>query len=785
MRKLTFPLLAMLLIAAACSGADEPPQVTGPTISESPDGTGADDPSVQLDPDDIRLLSMLIPFQDCGELLDHIKNEARERVGPYGLDFHGGGFFFAEEDAVLAETADDAAAGDGAEFDSGVRERASEPAAAQGQGGDSPDFTGTNVQELGVDEPDLVKTDGERILVVSENVLSYIDLSSGDPTKTDSIRIQEGWGHELFFQGDRALLFSNGEFGHPIPVEPLVAGDEVATSPPVSPEFFGPASTIYEIDLSDPGDLEIVATLELQGQYLSARRIGDTVRLALTSPPTQLPWVYPASPAGEERAERSNRELIEETTIEDWIPQYELTTTEGTTTGPLLDCDRLHRPAQFSGFDVVSVLSFDIAGGIDRGNGAGVLASGQTVYSSTDRFYVATTAWAGEEIESQDGIVQWEENYTTNLHAFAITPGEPAQYVASGSVDGSLLNQFSMDEYDGYIRVITTEGSPWNVQERSETSLVVMEERGDQLVEVGRVGGLGKGETLYSARLLDDIGFAVTFRQIDPFYVLDLTDPTNPQVTGELKIPGFSTYLHPVDGDLVVGVGQHADNEGRTLGLKVSLFDVADPADPVEVDTWIMDGANSPVEYDHRAFQYLSDRGLAIVPFSTYSGLDNGAVLLRIEGQDITELGRVTHTPPQTQPTSDCRRLDADELPDESELSFISREGGIVQYCGPNDTGGYGAWWCEVIPLAELRSWGDPTAMDRLIDDLTGGQFDPDGPDDERVELCWPDGGNFRYQIQRSLVIDDTLWTMSTSQMQANELDVLDDLPVRAVVELG
>ncbi len=781
MRKLTFPLLAILLVAAACSSTEDPPQVTGPTVGadDGTDGNGADDPVVELDPDDIRLLSRLVPFRDCDELLKHLKDEARERVGPYGLDYFGGGFF-RDEIAVLEETGDfgDDAASE-AEADRGTAGRAPQ---AEGGDGDA-EYTGTNVQEAGVDEPDLVKTDGERILVVSENVLTYVDVSSGDPEKTDSIRIPEGWGHEMFFQGDRALLFTNGgTFPHPIP---LIEGDADVAESTISPEWYPAGAAIIEVDLSDPDDLEIVATLKIQGQYLSARRVGDTVRLALTSPPNQLPWVYPSTPASEERAERFNRQLIDETTIEDWIPRYELTDDEGTTTGPLLDCDRLHRPGQFSGFDVVSVLSFDLDGGVDRGDGVRVLAGGQTVYASTDRFYVATTAWAGQEVQGQDGIVEWEENYTTNLHAFAIETDEAASYVASGSVEGSLLNQFSMDEHDGYLRVITTDGSPWNRQNQSETSLVVLEEDGDELTEVGRVGGLGKGETLFSARLLDDVGFAVTFRQIDPFYVLDLRDPENPEVTGELKIPGFSTYLHPIEDDYVAGVGQHATDEGRTLGLKVSLFDVSDPGDPAEVDTWILEGANSPVEYDHRAFQFLPDRGLAIVPFSLWSGQTNGAALLRIEDGSITDLGRVTHTPATVPPTSDCRVLGVDDLPEDTELFFIAQDVSIVQYCGPNDTGGYGSWYCDVIPLADLRFWGDLETMDELIDDLTGGRFDPDQPDDDRVEICWPDGGTHRYDIQRSLVIDDTLWTMSPTQLQANDLDVLDDLPVEAVIELG
>ena len=114
---------------------------------------------------------------------------------------------------------------------------------------------------------------------------------------------------------------------------------------------------------------------------------------------------------------------------------------------------------------------------------------------------------------------------------------------------GTLLNQFSLDEHEGYLRVVTTEGSPWDRRNLSESQLVVLEESDDILRRVGRVGGLGKGESVFSSRLMGDRGFIVTFRQVDPLYVVDLSDPAEPRVTGELKIPGFSSYLHPVGDD--------------------------------------------------------------------------------------------------------------------------------------------------------------------------------------------------------------------------------------------
>lgn len=784
MRALPALLASVALVVSACSpdgdtasSRSTDPVDTVPTDATTPpDGTeGGSGPDDETGGGGAgRFPRLLTPFSDCSAFLDHVKSEAGARVGPYGLEGHQG--YWIEDDVMVEEMAEDASA------EPGFDRADSAPASAQNAEGaaaeDGGDFTGTNVQELGVDEPDIVKTDGDRILAVSENRLTYIDISS-DPVLTDAIEIPEGWGHELFIRGDRALLFTNGgQWGYPMPIDIDVAeGDdaEAEFAEPdvdlidIAPEQFGPATLIIEVDLSDPTNLRVASSMRIEGQYLSARAIDERVRLAITSPPNQLPWLFPQNQNGEDRATEANREIVDQSKIDDWVPSYELTANGATTTGTLLSCDRAHRPAEFSGFDMISIVDLDLSIGLgdsfDQSAAVGVMAGGQTVYSSTDRFYVATTKWVGADIaDAESRLREWNEEFETDVHAFAISSAEPTRYVASGTINGSLLNQFSLDEHEGYLRAITTTGSPWGRNEQSETQLVVLEEQGDQLVAVGEVGGLGQGEQLFSARLMGDVGFAVTFRQIDPFYVLDLSDPTNPRVTGELKIPGVSTYLHPVGEDRVLGVGQDATEDGRVTGLKLSLFDVSDPADPQEIAVWTLDGANSPVEWDHRAFQMWGTT--AIVPTQTWDQTFNGAVLFDV-GDGITEIGRVSHVADGAQPSSDCRTLTADDVPEDTELFWMVNDGtGHVQLCDDTDRGGYGTWPCEPIPLDDLQYWiGDPAAADDAIAKLGA-----DGGD--RIEICWPDGG-YQEAIQRSLVVDGTLWTTTPSAIQANAIDGL------------
>ena len=339
-----------------------------------------------------------------------------------------------------------------------------------------------------------------------------------------------------------------------------------------------------------------------------------------------------------------------------------------------------------------------------------------------------------------------------------------------------------MDEHDGYLRIDTTTGSPWSEQNRSESQLIVMEEQGKSLVQVGQVGGLGKGESLYSVRLLDDVGFAVTFRQIDPFYVIDLSDPVNPEVVGELKIPGFSTYLHPVDENIVLGIGQNADDQGRVLGLKVSSFDVSDPSNPVETSTWVLDNANSVAEYDHRAFQ-MRER-LAVLPVQNWSNAEqNGAVLLDVaDDGKLQETGFVSHEVSDDVKITDCEVLDTEILIG-TNLEFLAQEewnedyGTHIQLCESSDKGGYGSDYCEVLPVEQLDDYLGAFADD-LIEIIGAGPTD-------RLEQCWPSDPRWDLQIQRSFFIEDSLWTMSVGRLQSNDVSDSNDpgqLPVISII---
>jgi len=590
LRRLTITATSLLLVAG-CNGDS-----IYDGGASRPDGP----PELALR---LELAANLEPFGDCEELLGYFEESAREiatsfevpiadAVGPLppaGAQAESRG----DDLGAAAGQAGDASGAAGVAADSAEGALAtSEPPATGGP----TEFSGTNIQERGVDEPDLVKTDGERIVAVSQNRL-FVVVPEGSGTRVvGSVTLPSEGGHELFLHGDRVIVLTRSYYAIPLG-GPEVGGNPVA-------DYAAPtASTtvVTAVDISDPTAPSVATSATFEGDYVSARLHEGVVRLVLTS--------YPGghfAPAA-----------LEGTEIDDWLPNA----VEGSdpnsseATDLLVPCDAVARPPEPSGTGTVTVLTIDAGGSMEPIDTDAVVADAQTVYASTETLYVATNQWH-DPSTTVDG-----SETTTELHAFDISEPDRTTYLASGRVRGQLLNQWSLSEHEGHLRVATTDGSPWGPadgQSTSESFMSVIRREGDRLAIVGQVGGLGKGETIQSVRYIGDIGFVVTFRQTDPLYALDLSDPSSPRVVGELKVPGFSAYLHPIEGDRLLGVGQDATNEGVRIGTQVSLFDVSDVTDLKRLDNVTIENASSSVEFDAKAFLWWAQRELALVPVEIY-----------------------------------------------------------------------------------------------------------------------------------------------------------------------
>jgi uncharacterized secreted protein with C-terminal beta-propeller domain len=311
--------------------------------------------------------------------------------------------------------------------------------------------------------------------------------------------------------------------------------------------------------------------------------------------------------------------------------------------GKLVGCRGVDRPSRFAGSGMLTVLTIDLRRGLPAVDADTVLTDGQIVYGSPTSFYVATERWH----EPGDGT---PAGSNTEIHRFDATEADATRYVASGRVRGYMLSQWSMSEHEGVLRVASTASPTWaedgSEQTESESAVTVLATDGDRLRRVGHLDGIGRGEDIYAVRFLGDTGYVVTFRQIDPLHVIDLGDPTNPRALGELKIPGYSAYLHPVGPGLLIGVGRDVSEDGVPGGVQVSLFDVSDPARPTRIDREDFGGGSSTeVEYDHHAFSWFADQRLAILPIDSYDpsgGESHGAVGLVVAADALGRVARVS-----------------------------------------------------------------------------------------------------------------------------------------------
>ena len=579
--------------------------------------------------DRVRTSANLVSFPSCDDLEKRLKDNLSEEMRAYLLSLADGEFYY-----LPREDAEDTAGS----FDSGGRQ-------------EGVDYSGTNNQETGADEADLLKTDGYYMYTLNGNELFIVSVPEfGQIGETARLTI-EGYPNEILIAMEtpdgpavKAAVFSSVytyDMDEKHPLSDLVNGDDSIWY------YSGTTLTkITLIDLADALNPRVTRQFYLEGSYQTAREIDGSVHMlaySYTEPygllywpelPEeyyQLPYDDPARKQmwtdAIARAIQHNDETIAALTLADLVPKRFELTGEGEVIAydeASQGCGNFVIADDGASRGFTSIASFNLLGSEINFASDHIVSNWSLIYASTDTLLIAEPSqgwWWYYDTEDLEEA--------TNIHRFDISaPGE-AVYTGSGRVSGTVLSQFSLSEYDGYVRVATTTGqwNRWWVESPPPTENHVYVLGGsDKLETVGQLDGIAVEETIWSARFMGEKAFLTTALYIDPLWTIDLSDPANPRIIGSLEVPGVSTYLHPIADDRLLTIGMGGDETGFDGSIKVSLFDVSDFANPVlkstynlpaiEGDDWSSWGW-SEAAYQHKAFQYWAPRKLLAVPLST------------------------------------------------------------------------------------------------------------------------------------------------------------------------
>jgi hypothetical protein len=540
---------------------------------------------------------------------------------------------------------------------------------------DAPDegggFSGTTQQVKDVDEADIVKTDGDRIYLLHGGTLFVLRGWPAESTEILGSTLIEGSPAEMFVKDGQAVVFSR------------VYGDlDGSARDPYGYYGYSSYTKISVLDVSGSAP-SVLRESFVEGDYNSARRHDDVVRAVVQDgfkvPPLGSPNIEYRDPFGDPYPQadidaqvdawltRTTRS-IRGTDLGDWLPR-EFAKQNGALVAVAPRCADYYSPDPgLTQSGVTSVVSLDLADVDAPLAGATILGNAERVYSNEDVVLITQTDYR----YSFDA----GSSEQTIIHRFDIA-GNTTAYVASGAVAGSIHDQFSLDERDGIIRVSTTEQAwsrgggapdlPVDVTQPASSSpnagsapaldvpasdaeplpgdvvpdrpgsdplpvpptppaqtgsvsrVLTLATRGDALEVLGETEDFGAGEQIFATRFIGDRAYVVTFRQTDPLFVIDLADPSDPQVVGELHIPGFSNYLFPLDDDHLFSIGRDATEQGFVQGLALQIFDVTDPTNPALAHRYVFpDAGDSPANIDHRAITFHPERGVVAFPHQSY-----------------------------------------------------------------------------------------------------------------------------------------------------------------------
>ena len=468
---------------------------------------------------------------DSEEELYKTLQELEKQTGSYA---RGGDIMLLEESAEIAT------------MDAG----AADTAANQKVTGEA-DFSQTNVREAGVDEGDVVKTDGSYLYILkSSGSVRIVDIRGTkmkEIAKIQPEKLNESI-EDLYLDGDRLMLVTTGYES---------SMEEAESDMYTVNRYQYTALTVY--DITEREHPEMTGRITQEGDYRQSRKNGDYVYLLTQYSP-------------------SLGDSFEDSSVMPLVNEQKLAISD------------VYLPDQTSQSDYLVASGINIQDPENVISSKAIVSGAADFYMSSDNLFICNNNW-------NDG------KSSTEILRFACVDGE----ITAGAMcelPGFLNDTFSLDEYQGYLRVLLTEDS-----NGESNSLYILD--ADMQV-TGAIRDLADGETIRSARFMGTMAYFVTFRQTDPLFCADLSDPDNPQILSELKLTGFSSYLHPYGEHLLLGVGYEAEEEtGSQTGVKLSMFDISDPSQVEELDKYVIKGASYlPSDYNYKAILADGEKNL-------------------------------------------------------------------------------------------------------------------------------------------------------------------------------
>ena len=713
--------------------------------------------SGSADPDPSTVRASLHRAKGCGDLLGDFKSDAKYKVnrginkqiesinkciaavGDANCAYAAyGGYGYGGRGEALPS---DSAAGSSSSSTGGAPTSAPTGGASSSDSNSSASsHSDTNTQVKGVDEADIVKTDGASLFILHGNALKVVKAWPASDLKESTSTEIEGYPSEMFVNDGKAVVYStvNGAaIFAAAGVTPKDAyydwgygysGVETAVAPYYPGGYYdsGPYVPLTKVTVLDLAGATPTVAREMyfEGGYLDARRVDDHVRTVLTGAahgPKLIYGVYELYPqdpntggydvpvgsstssssggssgttttnpypqtgtamiAALEQMRSKNLASIDASVLNDWLP-YTFVKNGGAVQAKTVACEDFYMPSLGSSdAGLTEVVSFDLKNPTALPKETAIAAAADTVYGSADTLYLASRAWIEPPFAwqyyatgggsssggsgtvasppstgtatpvpapepgtkslkirnspTQGPVIAWS-NEKTHVHKFEFkTDATFPNYLASGTVVGAIKDQFSMDDKDGYLRISTTENRSYfdlngqyvysdstsTTQPNSVNHLFVLGQTGTWLDKVGDAGELAANESIYSTRFVGGRGYITTFRQVDPLFVFDLNDPKNPTKLGELTIPGFSEYMHPLDDTHLLTIGRDASSTGQARALQLRIFDVSNGAAPKVAQQFTYNGTDysgSDAEYDHKAFTYFEEKKLLAFPFYSY-----------------------------------------------------------------------------------------------------------------------------------------------------------------------